>query len=200
MLWPSCCDKRSPSSPASSHHTGASSSPTRSNSSINHTQPGRAHQSSLALIFPFSSHQSAKICLKSSLNIAQSFDSLPYPNPSSQLCDPPCYLGLRSNVIAPRTMPSFACCAMQCAYVLLSVYDKTQATYPQGTASKDVLVNDLVGRLQQGMLSILATLENYGTAFEALGGMRGKQAYNLVHVTFVDCSMLTRYTSRPNPR
>ncbi|KAK8118845.1 uncharacterized protein PG998_003471 [Apiospora kogelbergensis] len=172
MLWPSCCDKRSPSSPASSHHTGASSSPTRSNSSINHTQPGRAHQSSLALIFPFSSHQSAKICLKSSLNIAQSFDSLPYPNPSSQLCDPPCYLGLRSNVIAPRTMPSFACCAMQCAYVLLSVYDKTQATYPQGTASKDVLVNDLVGRLQQGMLSILATLENYGTAFEALGGMR----------------------------
>ena len=64
---------------------------------------------------------------------------------------------------------------MQCAYVLLSVYDKTQATYPQGTTCNDVLVNDLLGRLQQGMLSILATLENYGTAFEALGGMRGKQ-------------------------
>ncbi|KAK7958314.1 hypothetical protein PG988_013162 [Apiospora saccharicola] len=172
ILWPSCCDKRSPSSPASSHHTAASSSPARSNSSNNHSQIGRAYQSSLALIFPFSSHQSAKICLKSSLNIAQAFDSLPYPNPSSQLCDPPCYLGLRSNVIAPRTMPSFACCAMQCAYVLLSVYDKTQATYPQGTTSNDVLVNDLLGRLQQGMLSILATLENYGTAFEALGGMR----------------------------
>ncbi|KAK7927161.1 C6 zinc finger domain-containing protein [Apiospora marii] len=176
IFWPMCCDNASPSSPASSHHTAASSSPARSNSSNNHSQIGRAYQSPLALIFPFSSHQSAKICLKSSLNIAQSFDSLPYPNPSSQLCDPPCYLGLRSNVIAPRTMPSFACCAMQCAYVLLSVYDKTQATYPQGTTSNDVLVNDLLGRLQQGMLSILATLENYGTAFEALGGMRGKQA------------------------
>ncbi|KAK6828024.1 hypothetical protein PG987_011365 [Apiospora arundinis] len=172
MLWPSCCDKRSPSSPASSHHTATSSSPTRSSSSNNHSQMGRAYQSSLALIFPFSSHQSAKICLKSSLNIAQAFDALPYPNPSSRLCDPPCYLGLRSNVIAPRTMPSFACCAMQCAYVLLSVYEKTQATYPQGTTINDVLVNDLLGRLQQGMLSILATLENYGTAFEALGGMR----------------------------
>ncbi|KAK8010689.1 hypothetical protein PG990_009654 [Apiospora arundinis] len=172
MLWPSCCDKRSPSSPASSHHTATSSSPTRSSSSNNHNPMGRAYQSSLALIFPFSSHQSAKICLKSSLNIAQAFDALPYPNPSSRLCDPPCYLGLRSNVIAPRTMPSFACCAMQCAYVLLSVYEKTQATYPQGTTINDVLVNDLLGRLQQGMLSILATLENYGTAFEALGGMR----------------------------
>ncbi|KAK7956200.1 uncharacterized protein PG986_005422 [Apiospora aurea] len=180
MLWPSCCDKASPSSPASSHYTAASSSPARSNSSNNHSQLGRAYQSSLALIFPFSSHQSAKVCLKSSLNIAQSFDSLPYPNPSSQLCDPPCYLGQRSNVIAPRTMPSFACCAMQCAYVLLSVHDKTQATYPQGTTVNDVLVNDLLGRLQQGMLSILATLENYGTAFEALGGMREFQPLILV--------------------
>lgn len=186
MLWPSCCDKRSPSSPASSHHTATSSSPTRSSSSNNHSQMGRAYQSSLALIFPFSSHQSAKICLKSSLNIAQAFDALPYPNPSSRLCDPPCYLGLRSNVIAPRTMPSFACCAMQCAYVLLSVYEKTQATYPQGTTINDVLVNDLLGRLQQGMLSILATLENYGTAFEALGGMRGKQTSVSFFVTNVD--------------
>lgn len=72
-------------------------------------------------------------------------------------------------------MPSFACCAMQCAYVLLSVYNKTQTAYPEaGGSPGSVLVSDLLSRLQQGLLSTLATLENYGTAFEALGGMRGQ--------------------------
>lgn len=171
-VWPTCCSSLLGSPPCNSTATPASAV-------LSHSSPGsmggQDQQSPLALIFPFSSHQSAKICLRSALNIAQAFDSLPYPNPSGQPCDPPCFLGPRSNVIAPKTMPSFACCAMQCAYVLLSVYTKTQTAYPEAGASPgSVLVSDLLSRLQQGLLSTLATLENYGTAFEALGGMRGQ--------------------------
>ncbi|GJC87969.1 hypothetical protein ColLi_10807 [Colletotrichum liriopes] len=121
--------------------------------------------------FPFSSHQSAKICLKAAINIAQSFDDLPYPNPFGQLCPPPCYLAPTSTIVCPRTMPSFACCAMQCAYALLMVNHKTKAMYPENALTTP-MVESLLLRLQTGLASISATLENYATAFEALGGMR----------------------------
>lgn len=145
--------------------------------------------------FPFTSHHSAKICLKSALAIAHSFDDLPFPNPTGAPPQPPgapVFLGPASGIVCPRTMPSFACCAMQCAYALLMVHQKTKAMYPpynpsaaeamqaQGQAQqgqgqqqqRPVVVNSLVTRLQQGLNSIYATLANYATAFEALGGMR----------------------------
>lgn len=62
---------------------------------------------------------------------------------------------------------------MQCAYVLLMVHAKTQTMYSTWSTDAGSLANDLLSRLQQGILSILGTLENYGTAFEALSGMRG---------------------------
>lgn len=149
--------------------------------------------------FPFSSHQSAKICLKSALNIAYAFDDLPYPNPTGitqQGEDAPIFLNHTSAIVCPRTMPSFACCAMQCAYALLMVHQKTKTMYPYSSARLDgmtgaptevqqgqgqgqpgptpVAVNSLLMRLQQGLTSIYNTLANYATAFEALGGMRGR--------------------------
>lgn len=125
---------------------------------------------------PFSSHFSAKICLRSALNIAQAFDSLPYPNPSGQFGQDICFLSPTSSVVAPRTMPSFACCAMQGSYSLLMIYQKTKSLYPgAGSSSSSYLVGSLLVRLQQGLTSILAALENYATAFEALGGMRGEK-------------------------
>lgn len=127
----------------------------------------------VSLQFPFTTHQSSKICLKSALNIAQAFDSLPYPNPSGLLCDTPCYIGPNSSLITPRTMPSFACCAMQCSYALLMVKDRTESRYPTVVGEASPLVDNLRDRLQQGLVSILVTLENYATSFEALGGMRG---------------------------
>ncbi|KAI4601083.1 hypothetical protein KJ359_012270 [Pestalotiopsis sp. 9143b] len=48
----------------------------------------------------------------------------------------------------------------------------TQTMYSTWSMESGSLANDLLSRLQQGILSILGTLENYGTAFEALGGMR----------------------------
>ncbi|KAJ9144977.1 C6 zinc finger domain-containing protein [Pleurostoma richardsiae] len=131
----------------------------------------RAAMSASATSFPFSSHQSAKICLKSALSIAQAFDYLPYPNVSGQPMAAPAYLSPTSGIVAPRTMPSFACCAMQCAYSLLMVHHKTKSMYPEN-AMAGPLVGNLLSRLQQGLASIFATLDNYATAFEALGGMR----------------------------
>ncbi|KAI1321920.1 C6 zinc finger domain-containing protein [Xylariaceae sp. FL0255] len=122
--------------------------------------------------FPFSSHESSKICLFSALNIAQGFDLMPYPNPSGQLSlsETARSLGSGSTFITPRTMPSFACCAMQCSYALLMIKNQTENSYPNG--ANLVYVENLRDRLQQGLFSVLATLENYATAFEALGGMR----------------------------
>lgn len=128
--------------------------------------------------FPFSSHQSAKICLKSALAIAHAFDELPFPNPTGTVpLGPVLFLSPTSTIVCPRTMPSFACCAMQCAYALLMVHQKTKTLYgvdhPAGAAPPFV-VNSLLARLQQGLTSIYGTLANYATAFEALGGMRGE--------------------------
>lgn len=121
--------------------------------------------------FPFSSHVSSKISLQAALNVAQAFDDLPYPNPSGQQQpQPPPYLLSPTSVVpAPRTMPSFACCAMQCAYALLMVRDRARAA-----GAPTPLVAGLLGVLNRGLASISATLENYSSAFEALGGMRGE--------------------------
>lgn len=54
------------------------------------------------------------------------------------------------------------------------VKDRTESMYPTATGEAGPLVDNLRDRLQQGLVSILVTLENYATAFEALGGMRGK--------------------------
>ncbi|KAK9771243.1 putative Zn(2)-C6 fungal-type domain-containing protein [Seiridium cardinale] len=169
--WPSCCNSLINGNIGHPSHSATSSSPTLSMRS-SPSDGGQSHQTPLTPVFPYSSHQSAKICLKSALSIAQAFDLLPYPNPTNQLSEGPSYLGPFSNILSPRTMPSFACCAMQCAYVLLMVHDKTQTMYSNWNGDTGSLANNLLGRLQQGILSILGTLENYGTAFEALGGMR----------------------------
>lgn len=208
--WPMCsCSSFSPypasaSTPTSSSHS-AGLSPASDGTgpkmsapaSIQAQTPPRGTPAAAAIAnsFPFTSHQSAKICLRSALNIARSFDELPYPNPTGmqQPLGPPVFLSPTSGIICPRTMPSFACCAMQCAYALLMVFQKTKSLYPFATTdglggsvsggamgfgqvptdTKPAVVGSLLVRLQQGLMSIYATLENYSTAFEALGGMRG---------------------------
>ncbi|KAK1988177.1 hypothetical protein LZ30DRAFT_64429 [Colletotrichum cereale] len=166
--WPSCsCSSMmSLPSPPGLASNGLNTPPDKKSPHSEHS-PNAASPAT----FPFSSHQSAKICLKAAINIAQSFDDLPYPNPFGQLCPPPCYLSPTSTIVAPRTMPSFACCAMQCAYALLMVNHKTKAMYPENALATP-MVESLLMRLQTGLASISATLENYATAFEALGGMR----------------------------
>ncbi|GAP92301.1 putative C6 zinc finger domain-containing protein [Rosellinia necatrix] len=164
-----CCITTLHSPPSASNYSTGSLSPSTTDS----PSPGSTdHVQSPVSEFPFSNHESSRICLKSALNIAASFDAMPYPNPTGQYCEGPIFLGSRTPFMTPRTMPSFACCAMQCSYALLMVKDRTEALYPRSNGGSSVLVDNLRGRLQQGLLSVFATLENYATAFEALGGMR----------------------------
>ncbi|KAI1432207.1 hypothetical protein GGR50DRAFT_689103 [Xylaria sp. CBS 124048] len=164
-----CCISTLNSSPSASGQSTGSLSP----GSYDTPSPQNSYSQPTPPEFPFSSHESSRICLKSALNIAAAFDALPYPNPSGQIFDAPFYVNSGSTFITPRTMPSFACCAMQCSYALLMVRGRTESLYPKSNGGNGVLVENLRSRLQQGLLSVLATLENYGTAFEALGGMRG---------------------------
>ncbi|KAH0343880.1 hypothetical protein KCU81_g4970, partial [Aureobasidium melanogenum] len=109
--------------------------------------------------FPFSNHFSSRLCLNSALAIASAFETMPLPASSSPL--------------APRTMPSFACCAMQSAYALLMVYHRTWVLAQQNTdAEAQSKAAQLLGRCEEGLRRVLQALDNYAIAFEALGGMR----------------------------
>ncbi|KAL7628967.1 hypothetical protein AAE478_000485 [Parahypoxylon ruwenzoriense] len=186
MQLQSCCTTLTGTPSVHSSQSGGSVSPTLSSRSTPNADCCSLNFQPAPITpvqtFPFSTHHSSKICLRSALNIAQAFDSLPYPNPTGLLCDTPCYIGPTSTLITPRTMPSFACCAMQCSYALLMVKDRTESLYPPTNSEASPLVDNLRDRLQQGLISILVTLENYGTAFEALGGMRGNSNTNTLGI------------------
>jgi hypothetical protein len=118
---------------------------------------------------------STKICLKSALNIAQSFESLPYPNPSGSLRD---FSDEHSRVqtwktTTPRTMPTFACCAMQSSYALLMIRHRAEIM-GSSSPTDNPMVSKLFDQLQHGLQSVVGALENYSIAFEALGGMKGE--------------------------
>jgi hypothetical protein len=158
--------------------------------------------------FPFSSHTSAKICLQSALNIVTILDNLPYPNPTNanmhtMRLPPP--LSPRSPIEAPRTMPTFACCAMQASYALLMLCYKTHtlrggtnqppssngATQTTGSTEYDLnngpnevtqenpLLTGFVNDLYQGLQLAMKSLGNYALAFEALQGMKSKLSQRL---------------------
>jgi hypothetical protein len=117
--------------------------------------------SASSVVLPFSKHESSRICLASALNIVQAFEALPYPLTES---------GDRAPV--PRTLPSFACCAMQAAYALLMVCNQAWAMQT-GAMPATHHPQRLLAQCEQGLYSILNTLDNYATAFEAIRGMRG---------------------------
>ncbi len=123
-------------------------------------------------LLPFTRHQSTKICLKAALNIAQTFNDLPFPNPTGEFCMPPCYLTPTSTLAAPRLMPSLACCAMQCTYTLVVVHSRIDSVF-LGNGAANPMAENLLMRLQMGLTSISTIFENYATAFEALSGLRG---------------------------
>ncbi|CAF9943450.1 MAG: hypothetical protein ALECFALPRED_000394 [Alectoria fallacina] len=125
------------------------------------------------LNLPFSSHLSAKYCLKAALNIAQSFETLPYPNPTGDQGSLAPSSSSDSGK-APRTMPSFACCAMQSSYAMLMICHKTRATNGEGFIDQrnEHLVSNLTSQLRNGLQKVVGALDNYSMSFEALSGMR----------------------------
>lgn len=122
---------------------------------------------------PYNSAYSARICCKAAMNIAETFDVLPYPNPSGVI-DPAGFLVLPDTSLPPRTMPTFACCAMQSAYALLMLLYRVYAGQLDSRNDDiDIAVTTYVGSLRHNLSLILTALENYASAFEAIDGMRG---------------------------
>ncbi|KAL2378929.1 hypothetical protein RJZ90_005649 [Blastomyces dermatitidis] len=131
--------------------------------------------------FPFTNHESTEICLNSALTIAHMFRTLPYPTPiyddkdlvsisprsRSPSDDPASAL--------PRTMPSFACCAMQSSYAMLMLYYKSRVIDHTSSVEGNPLKpsDDLADELQYGLECVISAVRNYSIAFEALDGMRG---------------------------
>ncbi|KAH8705086.1 hypothetical protein BGW36DRAFT_285569 [Talaromyces proteolyticus] len=136
--------------------------------------------------FPFTSQHSAKVCLTAGLMISHVFQSLPYPLqfrhsdhgiPVPRL-DPyadPALLDPRTQL--PRTMPSFASCAMQCSYALLMIFYKTRVS-KDGSSGLEYdhdghpSAERLADELRHGLERIVGAVSNYSRAFEALDGMR----------------------------
>jgi hypothetical protein len=90
----------------------------------------------ISLRLPFSSHLSSKICLHAALNIVTLLDNLPYPNPNPatlnmnmNMARSPPRLSPRSPIEVPRTMPTFACCAVQSSYAMLMLCFKTHTLH-----------------------------------------------------------------------
>ncbi|CAG8981037.1 hypothetical protein HYALB_00008191 [Hymenoscyphus albidus] len=138
-------------------------------------------------LLPFPPNYSAKLCLKSALNIARSFQSLPYPQ-AIRPNDPISFF-LPPGEKLPRTIPVFACCAMQASYAMIMLCFKTQAMgfVPEGgcgdagregmgsaCAGGNGAVGRLLAQLEEGIGLVLEALGNYGRAYEGLGGMRNQ--------------------------
>lgn len=133
--------------------------------------------------FPFSSHASSKVCLHAALNIVSLLDNLPYPNPTNEIpyMTPP-FMSPTSRVEIPRTMPTFACCAIQAGYALLMlcfkarVFNKNNLSGSGSVVEGNTLpptLNGFLNELQQNLRLVVRSLSNYSVAFEAVQGMRG---------------------------
>ena len=117
--------------------------------------------------------QPARVCMKAALNISFAFEALPYPNPTqTRNTSGPTFLSASSLTFAPRTMPAFACCAMQSSYALLMLCRKSQEW--NSSAIIDSTYYSAIEELHSGLQRVINALQNYSLAFEALDGMRCK--------------------------
>lgn len=126
-------------------------------------------------ILPFSGRFSSKVCMQSAFNIAQSFRSLPLPQPFDP-SNPSYWSDDKLIECLPRMMPIFACCAMQSSYAMIMLCHKTLAikkisSFEDGIRGR---TDKLLLQLNEGIKMILDALENYSMANEALTGMRGE--------------------------
>ena len=56
---------------------------------------------------------------------------------------------------------------------MLMARQRAESLYPGGASVANPMVQKLCSQLSQGLESVIAALENYSIAFEALTGMRG---------------------------
>ncbi|OQD81509.1 hypothetical protein PENANT_c027G02332 [Penicillium antarcticum] len=155
--------------PSDSSTTSSEIHPELSN--MTNTYAPQYSQYPFASGFPYSTQQSAKICLRASLVISRMFQSLPVPQPLSDNHSQ----GQRRRPL-PRTMPSFACCLMQSSYAMFMIFYKArvakQLSLDADGERGDDSTGQLIEELRQGLQRIVAAVSNYSIAFEAMDGMR----------------------------
>jgi len=120
----------------------------------------QSEQKKKSITLPFSKHESSRICLAAALNIAQAFEALPYPPPEAEANSINPLLNFQSSSsspqsnLTPRTLPSFACCAMQAAYALLMVCNQAWAMQT-GAMPATQHPRKLLAQCEQGLYSLL---------------------------------------------
>lgn len=125
--------------------------------------------------FPFTEEESSSICLKSSLVVATIFRALPYPQMPGQVSS--------GSPRYPKTLPYFACSAMQSSYALLMLLHRLRAATSTGhlvdcyhllnKPSPESEIADaerLTEELRHGV-EILGSSLRSDVIFEGVGGM-----------------------------
>jgi hypothetical protein len=160
-----------------------------------------AYSSSSPLQFPFSSHESSKICFHGALTIVALLNNLPFPNPTNEIpLNSPPYLSKTTRVEIPRSILTFACCGMQSGYVMLMLCLKArvlrdrrmEASNFANTPSLTALLNEL----HQSLRLLVKCLNNCAIAFEALSGMRGTPILRLALISLAE--LTNPPSNRPN--
>jgi hypothetical protein len=118
------------------------------------------------------------------------FDTLPYPNVGYGADGQDISHALSTTTeavsLAPRTMPSFACCAMQSSYAMLMLSYRSRDFQEQAEGVGQLLgSDDLADELYWGLTCVIQAVSNYATAFEALGGMK-RQLRTKLYLS-IDC-------------
>lgn len=156
--------------------------------------------------FPFTEQESSNICLKTALVIATAFRNLPYPNPygtqALEISPMTSGSGISSEGLVrkyPRTIPYFACCAMQSCYSMLMILHKIRACLATDRlatcyhllskpepASEVSDAERLIEELRHGVESLGICLKS-DIIFEGVGGM-GHEIEHSYLAAFPECS------------
>ncbi|RHZ67970.1 transcription factor domain-containing protein [Aspergillus thermomutatus] len=137
------------------------------------------------LHFPFSSHESSKICFHGALNIVTLLNNLPFPNPTNEIpLNSPPYLSPTTRVEIPRSVLTFACCGMQSGYVMLMLCLKARSLREYRMEASNFAnapsLTALLNELHQSLRLLVKFLTNCAVAFEALSGMRGNPMSEII--------------------
>lgn len=142
-------------------------------------------------LFPFTEQESSNICLKSSLVISTVFRTLPFPQIST--------FDSSRSVTYPKTMPYFACSAMQSCYTLLMLLHRLRASlatdrlancyhllYEPSPESEIADAERLTEELRHGVQTLGRSLKS-DVIFEGVGGM-GREIEGAYLAAFPGCS------------
>ncbi|CAG8124819.1 unnamed protein product [Penicillium salamii] len=141
--------------------------------------------------FPFTEQESSMICLKSSLVVSTIFRTLPFPSIPGHTSS--------SSIRYPKTVPYFACSAMQSSYALLMLLHRVRASLAtdrlancyhllNGPSPESEIADAerLTEELRHGVETLAKSLKS-DVIFEGVGDM-GREIEGAYQAAFPSCS------------